>query len=162
MTKKEMFHAWLNDAYALEKSKTDLLRRYSEDVKEYPDLQEKFAMMAKTAEEKGDQLRKLIEKAGGDTSVVKNMLSKLGSMFQSAQSELMHDQVVKHMLVTYSGAHLGAASYTALATAAGELGESEIATFSEECAETALADAAWIEERLPSLISEFLEKEHEE
>jgi ferritin-like metal-binding protein YciE len=162
MKKQEMFHAWLNDAYAMEKGKADLLRRYSDDLKEYPDLQEKFAEMAKTAEENGGELKELIEEAGGDTSVVKNTLSKLASVFQSANSELMHDQVVKHMLLTYSGAHLGAASYTALATAAQELGESEVAAFSEESAETALADADWIEERLPSLISEFLEKKHEE
>ena len=156
----EMFLSWMNDAYAMEVAAGDLSKRYSDDVEKYPELQAKFRDMAKRSESKAEQLKGMIDTLGGDTSKAKTAIGKLGSMYQSAMSELMHDQVVKHMLVSYSGASLGIASYHSLAAAAKELGHTEVVSFAEECMTASKEFCSWLEKEIPKTTVQFLKEEH--
>jgi ferritin-like metal-binding protein YciE len=162
MTKKEMLLAWLNDAHAMESAKSDLMQRYSKDVDKYPDIQKKFAEGADIAREKTETLKGIIESLDGDTSAAKKIMGKISSVMQSAMSELMHDQPVKHMAVSYAGGHLAIASYTVLAAAGQELGEQEVVDFAQESIGTAREEIKWFEQRIPSLTVEFLRTEHKD
>ncbi len=160
MTKKEMFAAWLNDAYAMEYGAADLLKRYADDMEKYPEVRMAFNSIAEKAEEKANRLKAVIERLGANVSTAKTLIGKIGSVWQSATSELTHDQPVKHLLVVYSGAHLGIASYTSLAAAARDLGETEVVTLAEECISFARERAEWIRDQIPMVTSKFLREEH--
>ncbi len=156
MTTLQTLKSWLNDAHAMEYSAADLLRRYANDVEAYPDIQNKFTEMAALAEQKMQRIEEFIKKIGEDTSGTKDVIGKIGSMWQSATSELMYDQIVKHMLIVYSSIHLGIASYLSLAAAAHGLKEDGVVTFAEESIRMARDMSRWFEERIPKLTSDFL------
>jgi len=155
-----MFHSWLNDAYAMEMTKNDLLKRYAKDFEDYPDIKMNIEKVSSKAVEKADRLKSIIENMGEKVSMMKSFTGKLTGMWQSATSELTHDQIVKHLLVMYSGANLGIASYLSLAAAAKELGRDEVANFANDSITETREFVQWLEDRIPEVTIEFLQKEH--
>ena len=156
-----MLLSWLNDAYAMEQAAEDLANKDAVDINNYPEAQKKFREFSQNSSTKKDALEELIESLGSEVSTAKNIFGKVSSTVQSATSELMHDQVVKHILVTYSAVHLGIASYTSLAAAATDIGMESVRAFAELSVQEKRKDATWLEGCIPTITKEFLEKEHE-
>jgi ferritin-like metal-binding protein YciE len=86
-------------------------------------------------------------------SSVKSTLSSVIGSVEGATTALFRDQLVKDALADYASEQFEVGCYTALVSAATELGHIDVARLCKQNLEGDRAMAAWVLQQLPAVVS---------
>jgi len=155
---RESLAAWLRDAHAMEGQAISLLETQIQRLESYPEALPRLREhLAETKQQRG-QVEQCLQKLGEDTSTLKDATMKLGANLQGLMHAMSSDEVLKDALASNAFEHFEAASYCALAAAANDAGEPEIAKTCENIMRQELAMADWVWQQLPPMTHKYLQR----
>jgi ferritin-like metal-binding protein YciE len=156
---RDLLVTWLNDAYAMEQSQTEMLKHFIKDFESNKSicqkLEEHLAQTERQAEEVKDCLRRL----GKDTSHTKSLFGNIMGAMQGMSTTGLKDEQVKDMIMIHAGEHFEYACYEALVAAAKSADQEEIATICQEIADEERAVADWSKAQLPVVTERALSQQ---
>lgn len=140
--------AWLNDAYAMERSQAKVLQNHAEDAADLPDVRQKDMQHLYETRRHAEKIEKCLELIGEKPSKTKGVLGSLLGKAQGAATGVFGDEILKNFLSDYAMEHFEIACYRSLITAAEEAGQPEIAEICQGILKEEEAMAKWLTERL--------------
>jgi len=156
---KKQLIAWLNDAYAMERSLAQVLENHANDAKDYPEIQIRTETHLEETRRHAEWLERCLRVLGESASTTKGIMGSAMGKMQGVASGMFKDEVIKNLLADYSAEHMEIASYTALIAAAESLGEAEIVRICTDILNEEKTMADWLEQRIPSVTKSYLEKQ---
>lgn len=153
---KDMLVAWLNDAYAMEKAQIKMLEQFIKDFESQTPIKEKLKAHLEETRQQCEDVGICIEKLGGKVSATKSALGNFAGLLQGASSGPFKDELVKNMIMIHAGEHFEHATYLAIAAAAEECGQDEVAQLCTKIVAEEKAVADWSEQILPAVASECI------
>jgi len=93
MTKEDRLLVWLRDAHAMEKQAETMLTAQASRIESYPDLKGKIEEHLAETRRQSDMLQSCIERRGGDTSTLKDLMGKFAAMGQGLGGAVMDDEI---------------------------------------------------------------------
>lgn len=153
------FVTWLKNAYALENQLVEVLEAHAAQAADYPKVQEKIEAHLKETKVHAEKVGKCLEELGEDPSAVKTAMGKVMGVLAGAGTAMAEDAIIKNAIAEAASEQMEIATYNAIIVAASELGHPEIVKMCEEILAEEEAVAAWLDKNLPSLVTEFLEKQ---
>jgi len=156
MTGKELLIAWLNDAHGMENALIEVLEHQIKDAKDYPQVQVKLEQHLEQTRRHAQLVKDCIEKLGGSTSALKTGMAKFFGQMQAVSTGPARDEMVKNALADYAAENFEVASYTALVTAAQELGDAQTAMVCQQILQEDQEMANWLQQNLPTLVQETM------
>ncbi|MBB6118601.1 DUF892 family protein [Nocardiopsis algeriensis] len=152
MSGKDQLIAWLNDAYAMEKSMEETLERHAKDAKGAPDVQTRIERHIEETRLQAEIVKGCIEGLGGKVSGTKSALAGFSGAVQGMMNKASSDTMVKNSLSDYAAEHFEIASYKALIEAARDLGEETVAQKLTQILHQEEEMARFLEQKLPSAV----------
>lgn len=152
MTSRELLIAWLNDAYAMERSLEDTLKRHLKDAEGEPEVHARIQRHIEETRRQAETVRSCVEALGGKVSKVKTLFAEMMGTVQGVANKPAGDTLVKNALADYAAEHFEIASYRALIAAARALGEEEVAVRLTGVLREEEDMARFLEERLPHAV----------
>jgi ferritin-like metal-binding protein YciE len=159
MSQQDLVVGWLNDAYAMERSITQVLQRHVKDAKDLPEVQTRLQQHLDATERHAELVQGCVERLGGDTSKLKSGVAQVMGAVQGMSTSLAKDELVKNALQDYSTEHMEIASYQSLLAAAQQLGDTETASVCEQILQDEEAMQAWLREQIPTITRQVLEQQ---
>ena len=156
MTGKDLVIAWLNDAHGMENALIQILEHQIKDAKDYPQVQTKLEEHLEQTRRHADLVKGCVENLGSHTSTVKSGMASLFGQMQALSTGPAKDELVKNALADYAAENFEVASYTALITAAQELGDQQTASVCQQILQEDQAMADWLEQNLPTLVQQSM------
>lgn len=156
MNNRRQLIAWLNDAYSMERSLSQVLDNHVSDAKDHPELQSKLGAHLAETKEHIRQVERCLELLGEKPSVVKDVFGRVMGTVEGAATGMFRDELVKNLLADYSAEHFEIAAYQSLVAAAEQLGLPEIRTICAGILEQEGAMAAWLATQIPSETRRYL------
>ena len=156
MTGNDLVIAWLNDAHGMENALIQILEHQIKDAKDYPQVQTKLQQHLEQTRRHADLVKFCIENLGGHTSTVKTGMASLFGQMQALSTGPAKDELVKNALADYAAENFEVASYTALITAAQEIGDQQTAGVCQQILQEDQAMADWLEQNLPTLVQQSM------
>ena len=150
---------WLNDAHAMETELMPILRNHARDLTAMPAARRRMEQHLTETETHAARVRTAVESLGGSISTVKSGLASVAGSLLSVGGALFTDELVKNGLTDYAAEQFEVAAYTALAAAADELGELEVARLCLQNLKEDEAMAEWLRLQLPKLVRKTLRDE---
>ncbi|MDR6935617.1 ferritin-like domain-containing protein [Luteibacter sp. 3190] len=147
---------WLRDAHAMEQQAEQMLRAQAARIEHYPIVKQRIEEHLQETLGQQELLKGCIERLGGSTSAMKDMMGKMMAFGQAAGGMVNSDEIVKGAISSYVFENLEIATYTALIAAAKTVGDAETQRVCEQILPQEQAMAAWVLEHLPQLTEEFL------
>lgn len=148
---REILISWLSDAYSMEKSIVEVLKDHSKDASDYPEVQSKIQEHLKLTESQAERVKQCIEKLGGDVSGLKTEMLKMMGVISDLPTKFEEDKLIRNAIAEFATENFEMASYNAIATAARELEEEDVADICEEIIDEELEMAEWLDENIPAL-----------
>ncbi len=158
-TREDNLMAWLRDAHAMEQQAIEMLEKQERRLEHYPQLRAKIREHLEQTHRQADLVRQCIQRRGGDTSTLKDLLGKLVGTGQALSGLFVSDEVVKGSIAGYTFEHYEAACYRTLAAAAEAVGDAETRRVCEEILRQEEAMADWLARHLPAVTRQYLERE---
>jgi len=155
---KEMLLSWLNDAYSMEQGLIPILENHVKDAENFPQLANKLQEHIGQTRNHAEMVKGCIERLGGDVSKLKEAMGKFMGMVQSVSTAAFHDEVIKDSLSDYAAEQFEVASYTALVTAAEQLGDMETANVCRRIMQEDADMASWLHNNLPVAVRMFMQQ----
>lgn len=155
---REHFLDWLRDAHAMEEQAETMLTTMEGRIEHYPELRARITQHIQETRHQAERLKQCIKQVGGDTSALKDMTGKFMATMQGFSGAMATDEVVKGGMFSYAFEHMEIAAYRNLITAATMLGETAIAQICEQILQEEIAMAAWLEEHMASVTTQFLQR----
>ena len=155
-TKEDRLLEWLRDAHAMEKQAETMLTAQASRIESYPDLKAKIEEHLAETRRQSDMLQSCIERRGGDTSTLKDLMGKFAAMGQGLGGAVMDDEVIKGSMASYTFEHMEIAAYRVLVAAAEAAGDPETAAVCQRILNEEMAMATWLGENLPFVTTRFL------
>ncbi|MGF7056200.1 ferritin-like metal-binding protein YciE [Bosea sp. OAE752] len=159
MTKDDRLLVWLRDAHAMEKQAEAMLSAQSSRIESYPELKRKIEEHLAETRRQAGMLQSCIERRGGDTSTLKDLMGKFAAMGQGLGGAFMGDEVIKGSMASYTFEHMEIAAYEVLIATAVACGDQETVAVCQRILNEEVAMAAWLGENLSSVTSQFLSLE---
>lgn len=159
-TKEKTLLSWLKDAHAMEKAAIDILESQEGRMEHYPMLDEKVSEHLETSRRQAERVKGCIKRLGGDTSVIKQGIAKFMGNVGALTNAGAPDEAVKNGIANYTVEHFEIASYRALVAAAEEAGDDETRRVCEEILQEEEAMAEWLEQNLPQVTQEYLQRDN--
>ncbi|MFT3781667.1 MAG: DUF892 family protein [Nibricoccus sp.] len=159
MKNNKQLIAWLNDAYAMERSLAKVLENHANDAKDYPLIKEKDEEHLEQTRRHASLVEECLALLNEKPSAMKGAMGSTMGTVQGAMSGMFNDEIVKNLLSDYSAEHMEIASYTALIAAADELGHTGISDICAEILEEEEEMADWLLEQIPEHIRSFIQQE---
>jgi ferritin-like metal-binding protein YciE len=156
MTHSDLFIAWLNDAYTLEKSIAGMLGAQIGLAANLPMVQRRLQDHLDETQEHAKVVRKCLEALGASISAGHEIVTFPTKHGSRPVPRKLDDDLLRSAMFALSSEALEIAIYTALIVAADDLGYSGMASRFETILAQERAMASWIEEDLPLLASEAL------
>src|SRR5688572_23832015 len=100
-----------------------------------------------------ERVRECLRMLNASPSTVKSTLSSVIGSVEGATTALFRDQLVKDALADYASEQFEVACYTALVSAATQLGYADVARLCEQNLQEDQAMAAWVLQHIPSVVS---------
>ena len=144
--------AWLNDAYALERSVAQSLKAHAADAKHHPEVRERLERHLEETKRHGAMVKDRIESLGGSVSALKSGLSTVMGAVSGIASTPAKDSLVKDMLADSAAEQLEISSYKGIIAAAEELGDIETVRIARQILRDEEEMLAWFERQLPHAI----------
>ena len=155
-TREDHLLAWLRDAHAMEKQAETMLSAMAGRIKNYPEVKDKIeAHLAETVRQ-ADMLQSCIERRGGDTSTMKDLMGKFVAMGQGMSGAFVDDEIVKGSMASYTFEHMEISAYKVLIAAAEACGDPETSAVCQRILQEEEAMARWLGENLPTVANQFL------
>lgn len=159
MAQNETFLTWLNDAHAMEQSLCRTLESHIEHARDNDEVRTKLEEHLEQTRNHAELVRGCIERLGGEVSEVKSWMASVMGAMQGGITGPAEDQLIKDALADYAAENFEIASYIALIAAADEIGDTETAEVAEQILEDEQEMAAWLEDNLPQLVQQHLQRE---
>lgn len=150
-TPTEQLAAWLNTAYAMEKSLERVLVNHARDAKELPEIHARLEQHLAETREHARRVEECLEILGTKVSMAKIAMGSVVGLVEGASTEIFRDELVKNVLSDYASEHFEIACYHSLVVAAEELGQDGIAELCRANLREEEAMASWLEEAIPSV-----------
>jgi len=150
---------WLRDAHAMEEQAETMLTAQASRLEHYPELRRRIEQHIEETRRQASRVDDCLKRLKTGRSSTKDIAGKLSATMQGLGGMVAGDEVVKGAMAGYVFEHMEISSYTALATAAEEAGEAEIARVCQENLAEEQAMAEWLYEHLPSVTKKFLARE---
>jgi ferritin-like metal-binding protein YciE len=157
-TREHLLH-WLRDAHGMEVEALDILEKQAARLESYPEMQARVQQHAEETRRQAEQVAGCIERLGGDTSTVKDVVGKVMGTMAALTNAMAGDEVVKNALADYAFEHFEIACYRSLIAAAEAAGEERTAGVCREILREEEAMAGWVGERVPTLTQSFLQRD---
>jgi ferritin-like metal-binding protein YciE len=155
-SREEHLMAWLRDAHAMEKQAETMLSAMAGRIENYPDVKTKIeAHLAETSRQ-ADMLQSCIERRGGDTSTLKDLMGKFMAMGQGMSGAFVDDEIVKGSMASYTFEQMEIAAYKVLIAAAEACSDPETSAVCQRILQEEEAMAKWLAENLPGVTEKFL------
>jgi len=157
--KKETLIGWLNDAYGMERNAEQMLEQAIRDAEDEPEVKAKLEQHLEETRSQAEGVKVCVQNLGGSPSEVKGLLGSMGGTMAGLSTGMFADEKVKNALAGYTTEHIEIASYTALITAAEELGEEEVVKVCKEILGQEETMASWFEEQLPAIVKKHMQEQ---
>lgn len=158
-TAEERLLQWLRDAHAMEKQAETMLSAQAARIENYPEVKAKIEAHLEETRRQADMLKSCIEKRGGDTSTVKDLMGKFMAAGQGMGGALADDEIIKGSMASYTFEHMEIAAYKVLIAAADECGDPDTSAICQRILGEEMAMADWLGENLPTVTAKFLSLE---
>ena len=159
MAQKDLVAAWLNDAYAMEQSISQVMENHVKDAKDMPQMQAVMQQHLEATNRHAEMVKGMLERLGETPSSAKSAMSTVMGKVQGMSTGMAKDELIKNALSDYSTEHMEIASYTSLAQAGLLMGDEYIVQTCETIIQDERAMAAWLEQQIPILTGMMLEME---
>ncbi|MDF3981369.1 ferritin-like domain-containing protein [Luteibacter sp. PPL201] len=160
MTKEtENLLDWLRNAHAMEQQAEQMLRAQAKRIEHYPDVKARIESHLQETLGQQDRVKGCIERLGGTTSAMKDMMGQVMAFGQAAGGAMNSDEIVKGAIASYVFENLEIATYTTLIAAAEACGDLETKRVCEQILPQEEAMAEWVLTSLPSLVKSFLARD---
>jgi len=156
MNPNDTIVAWLNDAHAMEKALVKILEHQVKDAEQYPDVQAMLQQHLEQTRRHAEIVEGCVERLGGSTSSIKSGFASLFGQMQALSTGPAEDEMVKNALADYAAENFEVASYTALVTAAEQIGDMQTATACRQILQEDQAMATWLAQNLPVVVQSTL------
>lgn len=153
MAHTHMLVRWLNDAYAMEQAKENMLDQYAKDFTDFTEIHNDLKDLQDDARQHADDIQTCLHSLDASVSKAKSVLGELAGMVEGLGTHLYKDEYVKDMLMLHAGLHLAHGSYVALTEAALGCDEPEIADMCRQLAKEEKAAAEWAETQIPATVA---------
>lgn len=150
--------AWLKDAHAMELALITTLEKQIKDTKDRPDIQAKLSEHLDETRSHAQHVESCIIRNGGDTSTAKDLMVKASAALSGFAMSMVSDAMVKNIHSAYAAEHFEIASYLTIRAAAEGLGDTETIAICDEILEDEYEMAEWVEEQIPLIVTEHIEK----
>jgi len=150
---------WARDAHAMEEQAKTMLSGQAQRLENYPELRSRIEQHVQETERQAGRLETYLADVGKSESVLKDMSGKLMALGQSFSGVFAGDEVMKGALAGYTFEHMEIASYTILMHDAQTLGDERLAEICRLNLEEEKAMALWLQEHMPTVTSQFLQRE---
>jgi len=147
---------WLRDAHAMEQQAEQMLKAQAARIEHYPIVKQRIEQHLQETLGQQELLKACIERLGGSTSTMKDIIGKMMAFGQAAGGMANSDEIVKGAISSYVFENLEIATYTALIAAAKTVGDVETQRVCEQILPQEEAMAEWVLEHLPQLTEEFM------
>ncbi len=154
-SKTEELTEWLRDAYAMEKSMEQMLRRTVDDDKAILPVREAARAHLIETTRHVDDVERCLEIIGADTSVLKTGAATVGEFFKDILAAFASDKAIKDLLAAYAGEHFEIGCYTAIRAAAQSIGEGRIVAICDSILEDEQRAAKRLKECIPGAIEGY-------
>jgi len=151
MTSKDQLVAWLNDAYAMERSLANVLENHAKDARDHPEIQVRCEQHLAETRRHAELVERCLALLGEKPSALKGALGRAMGAVQGAASGMTRDEIVKNFLSDYAAEHMEIGAYLALIAAAEELNHPEIAGICRQILPEEEAMAEWLKARIPEI-----------
>lgn len=141
--------AWLNDAYAMERSLAKVLENHAKDAEDYPEIRERDEQHLAETRRHAEKVEQCLSLLGEKPSTVKGLMGSAMGTVQGAATGMFGDEIMKNFISDFAAEHMEIASYLSLVAAAEELGETEVARICREILAEEQAMADWLKEHMP-------------
>ncbi|QDG52383.1 ferritin-like domain-containing protein [Persicimonas caeni] len=155
---KNMLLKWLRDAHAMESSAESILEKQVKRVKDHPEVHRRIADHLEETRRQQTRLEDCINKLGGDTSVLKEMVGKFSGTMQALGAAGADDELVKAAISNYAFESMEIASYKSLIAAAEAYNEPEIRRVCEEILVEEERMAEWLENNVGAITRDHLSR----
>jgi ferritin-like metal-binding protein YciE len=146
--------AWLDDAYAMESGLIPILQNHAAHFGDrMPQAARRLHAHVVETQQHVSRVATCLQIFNASPSSVKSTLSSVIGSVESATTALFRDQLVKDALAEYASEQFEVACYTALVSAATELGYPEVARLCKENLDEDRAMAAWVLQQIPAVVS---------
>jgi ferritin-like metal-binding protein YciE len=154
MSPTDQLIAWLDDAYAMESGLVPILQNHAAHFGDrMPQAARRLHAHVVETQQHVRRLEECLRLLDASPSSVKSTLSSLIGSVEGATTALFRDQLVKDALADYASEQFEVGCYTALVSAATDLGYTEVARLCGENLEEDRAMAAWVLQQLPAVVS---------
>lgn len=156
--RRDLFVSWLNDAYSMEQSITQVLENHVKDAKDHPQLQAKLQEHLDQTRHHADLVKECLQRLGESPSAVKSTLANVMGRMQGISTGMAKDELVKDSILDYATEYFEIASYRDLIVAGQELGYQECVDSFKEILREEEDMASWLQRQSPMLVQETLQQ----
>lgn len=158
MSDKDMYIGWLKDAYGLETTLISALENHAKDAQDFPELRGGLEQHLQQTRHHADLVKSCLDRNGAGTSSLKTSVSGMAGQLKNMMNASAADEVVKNTLDDFTAEHLEIASYTALITAAEQLGDQQTASVCRQILQEEEEAARIIKTQIPVVTRAALTK----
>jgi ferritin-like metal-binding protein YciE len=156
MKTKEELIDWLRDAYAMEKAMETALKKQINNEKLPMKARELASIHFTETEGHAEAVHACLHNLGADVSTLKTALAQGLEVAKGFGTMFARDEHIKDILAAYASEHFEIACYTALITAAQELGITAVEETCEAILREEVSMAEKLQANLPDLIKSYL------
>jgi ferritin-like metal-binding protein YciE len=156
VTRKDLVIAWLNDAHGMENALIKVLENHVKDAKDQPQVQAKLQQHLDQTRQHAQMVKDCVQALGGNTSAVKTGMASLFGQVQAVSTGAARDEMVKNAITDYAAENFEIASYTALISAAQQLGDQHTVQVCQQILQQEQEMANWLQQNLPTLVQQCL------
>ena len=150
---------WLRDAHAMEEQAETMLSAMAKRIENYPDLRTRIEAHLEETQRHAHLLRGCLERLGGETSVVKDVMGKFVAIGQGFSGIFVADEIIKGSMASYTFEHMEIVAYKVLISAAESADDGETRAVCQSILREEEAMAAWLAENIGPLTQKFLMRE---
>jgi ferritin-like metal-binding protein YciE len=146
--------AWLDDAYAMESGLIPILQNHAAHFGDrMPQAARRLHAHVVETQQHATRLEECLRLLNASPSSVKSTLSSVIGSVEGATTGLFRDQLVNDALADYASEQFEVGCYTALVSAATELGYADVAGLCRQNLDEDREMAAWVLQQLPAVVS---------
>jgi ferritin-like metal-binding protein YciE len=156
MSNRETLIAWLRDAHAMEEAAARILDKLEDGFAHLPNLAVQFGHYRDESRAQAARIESCLKSLGADTSVVKDVVTRMLASAQIHVAAVTSDQDVKRYMAACTFTGFEVASYLALRAAAGVLEAQGIRHLCDQHLEHERVKARWLEDHMAVVTEEYM------
>lgn len=160
-TKQETLLAWLRDAHAMKQQAETMLSAMAGRIENYPEVKARIEEHLVQTRRQASALEGCIERLGGDTSTVKDLMGKFVAMGQGLSGAFVADEIIKGAMASYTFEHMEIAAYKVLIAAADACGDPDTSAVCQRILGEEMAMAKWLDENIEAVTEKFLARDEQ-